>query len=83
MITEYTIDAFRETDTQGTDEEDIYLDEFNDEIDQWVIDAVKAIGLETAKQVLNAPREMLITRADLEEETVDHMLEVLASEFEN
>ena len=83
MITEYTIDAFRETDTQGTDEEDIYLDEFNDEIDQWVIDAVKAIGLETAKQVLNAPREMLITRADLEEETVDHMLKVLASEFEN
>lgn len=83
MITEYTIDVFRETDTQGTDEEDIYLDEFNDEIDQWVIDAVKAIGLETAKQVLNAPREMLITRADLEEETVDHMLEVLASEFEN
>lgn len=83
MITEYTIDAFRETDTQGTDEEDIYLDEFNDEIDQWVIDAVKAIGLETAKQVLNAPREMLITRADLEEETVDHLLEVLASEFEN
>jgi N utilization substance protein A len=82
-ITEYTIDAFRETDTQGTDEEDIYLDEFNDEIDQWVIDAVKAIGLETAKQVLNAPREMLITRADLEEETVDHMLKVLASEFEN
>ena len=83
MITEYTIDAFRETDTQGTDEEDIYLDELNDEIDQWVIDAVKAIGLETAKQVLNAPREMLITRADLEEETVDHLLEVLASEFEN
>jgi N utilization substance protein A len=83
MITEYTIDAFRETDTQGTDEEDIYLDEFNDEIDQWVIDAVKAMGLETAKQVLNAPREMLISRADLEEETVDHLLEVLASEFEN
>lgn len=83
MITEYTIDAFRETETQGTDEEDIYLDEFNDEIDQWVIDAVKAMGLETAKQVLNAPREMLISRADLEEETVDHLLEVLASEFEN
>ena len=83
MITEYTIDAFRETETQGTEEEDIYLDEFNDEIDQWVIDAVKAMGLETAKQVLNAPREMLISRADLEEETVDHLLEVLASEFEN
>ena len=82
MITEYTIDAFRETDTQGTDEEDIYLDEFNDEIDQWVIDAVKAMGLETAKQVLNAPREMLISKADLEEETVDQVLEVLRAEFE-
>lgn len=80
MLTEYTIDVFREL--EGGDEEDIYLDEFNDEIDQWVIDAVKGIGMDTAKQVLNAPREMLIARADLEEETVDHLLEVLRAEFE-
>ena len=81
MLTEYTIDVFRELDNEP-DEEDIYLDEFNDEVDQWVIDAIKAIGLDTAKQVLNAPREMLITKADLEEETVDHLLEVLKAEFE-
>ena len=82
MLTEYTIDVFREIDDQNVDEEDIYLDEFNDEVDQWVIDAIKNIGLDTAKQVLNAPREMLITRADLEEETVDQLLSVLKAEFE-
>ena len=82
MLTEYTIDVFRELDNQGEEEEDIYLDEFNDEIDQWVIDAIKGIGLDTAKQVLNAPREMLITKADLEEETVDQLLSVLKAEFE-
>ncbi len=82
MLTEYTIDVFRELDGENANEEDIYLDQFNDEIDQWVIDAVKGIGLDTAKQVLNAPREMLITKADLEEETVDHLLEVLRAEFE-
>ncbi len=81
MLTEYTIDVFRDV-TDNEAEEDIYLDEFSDEIDQWVIDAVKALGLDTAKQVLNAPREMLIEKADLEEETVDHMLEVLREEFE-
>ena len=52
------------------------------EIDQWIIDSIKAIGLDTAKQVLNAPRELLIEKADLEEETVDHVLEVLKAEFE-
>ena len=82
MLTEYTIDVFRELDNQNEEEEDIYLDEFNDEVDQWVIDAIKNIGLDTAKQVLNAPREMLITRADLEEETVDQLLSVLRAEFE-
>ncbi len=82
MLTEYTIDVFRELEDENNTEEDIYLDQFNDEIDQWVIDAVKAIGLDTAKQVINAPREMLITKADLEEETVDHLLEVLKAEFE-
>lgn len=81
MLTEYTIDVFRDIDEDEADE-DIYLDEFDDEIDRWVIDAVKAIGLETAKQVINAPRELLIERADLEEETVENMLKVLRSEFE-
>ena len=81
MLTEYTIDVFREVDENDADE-DIYLDEFSDEIDQWVIDAIKAIGLDTAKAVLNAPREMLVEKADLEEETVDHLLDVLRTEFE-
>lgn len=61
MLTGYTIDVFRELDEQNA-EEDIYLDEFSDEIDQWVIDAIKGIGLDTARQVLNAPREMLIEK---------------------
>ena len=82
MLTEYTIDVFRVVSESEADE-DIYLDEFADEIDQWVIDAIKAIGLDTAKAVLNAPREMLIEKADLEEETVDHVLNVLRAEFEN
>lgn len=82
MLTEYTIDVFRELEDGQIDNEDIYLDEFNDEIDQWVIDAIKAIGLDTAKAVLNAPREMLITKADLEEETVDQILDILSAEFE-
>ena len=81
MLTEYTIDVFRVVSDNEADE-DIYLDEFADEIDQWVIDAIKAIGLDTAKSVLNAPREMLIEKADLEEETVDHLIEVLKAEFE-
>jgi len=81
MLTEYTIDVFRVVNESEVDE-DIYLDEFADEIDQWVIDSIKAIGLDTAKAVLNAPREMLIEKADLEEETVDHLLEVLRAEFE-
>ena len=81
MLTEYTIDVFREV-SEGEADEDIYLDEFADEIDQWIIDSIKAIGLDTAKSVLNAPREMLVEKADLEEETVDHVLEVLRSEFE-
>ena len=81
MLTEYTIDVFRVVDENEANE-DIYLDEFADEIDQWIIDAIKAIGLDTAKAVLNAPREMLIEKADLEEETVDNVLEVLKAEFE-
>jgi N utilization substance protein A len=82
MLTGYTIDVFREVSEEDADE-DIYLDEFSDEIDQWVIDSIKAIGLDTAKQVLNAPREMLVEKADLEEETVDQVLNVLKAEFES
>ena len=82
MLTEHTIDVFRVVSDAEADDEDIYLDEFSDEIDQWVIDSIKAIGLDTAKAVINAPRDMLIEKADLEEETVDHLLEVLKAEFE-
>ena len=81
MLTEYTIDVFRVV-NEGETDEDIYLDEFSDEVDQWVIDAIKGLGYDTAKEVLNAPRELLIEKADLEEETVDHLLEVLKAEFE-
>ena len=81
MLTEYTIDVYRELD-ENADNEDIYLDEFKDEIDEWVINAIKAIGLDTAKAVLNAPRVMLIEKADLEEDTVDEVLDILRAEFE-
>ena len=81
MLTGYTIDVYREVST--TPEEDVYLDEFSDVIDQWVIDAIKSIGLDTAKAVLNAPREMLIEKADLEESTVDDVLRILKAEFED
>jgi N utilization substance protein A len=81
MLTEHTIDVFRVV-NDNVEDEDIYLDEFSDEIDQWIIDSIKAIGLDTAKAVLNAPREMLIEKADLEEETVDEVLNILRAEFE-
>lgn len=82
MLTEYTIDVFREVDASAPQDEDIYLDEFRDEVDGWVIDAIKGIGIDTAKAVLNAPREMLIERTDLEEETIDYVLQVLRQEFD-
>ena len=82
MLTGYTIDVFRELEENET-EEDIYLDEFSDEIDQWVIDAIKRLGIDTAKGVINAPRDMLVEKADLEEETVDNVLRILKAEFEN
>lgn len=81
MLTGYVIDVYRDNDTVY--DEDIYLDEFNDEIDEWVIDALKDMGCITAKAVLNTPREELIRRADLEEETVDNVLEILRAEFED
>ena len=80
MLTGYQIDVYREMDDADT--EDIYLDEFNDEIDQWVLDAFKAIGLDTAKAVLGVGKEDLMKRVDLEEETIDEVLSILASEFE-
>ncbi len=81
MLTGYLIDVYR--DTEEAYEEDIYLDEFKDEIEPWVIDALKNIGCVTAKSVLNTPRQTLIDKADLEEETVDNVLSVLNAEFED
>lgn len=80
MLTEYTIDVYRDIDE--TEEEDIYLDEFQDEIDDWVIEQLKGIGCATAKSVLAMPRKDLIEKADLEESTVDEILKVLQAEFE-
>ena len=80
MLTGYEIDVYRDIDP---DEEDIYLDEFKDEVDEWVIEALKNLGCATAKSVLRIPREELIARADLEEDTVDHLLAVLRAEFED
>ena len=82
MLTGYTIDVYRETE-ESEQTDDIYLEEFADEVDQWGIDAIKAIGFTTAKEVLNAPRELLIEKADLEEDTVDELLRVLKAEFED
>ena len=82
MLTGYTIDVFRELNGEEPDEEDIYLDEFTDEIEPWIIDAIKGIGLDTAKAVLGAPRAMLVEKADLEEDTVDDVLRILKAEFE-
>ncbi len=79
MLTGYTIDVFREIDEDT--EDDIMLDEFSDAIDPWIIDSLKSLGLETARSVLNAPREMLTQRADLEEETVDDIIRILSEEF--
>ncbi len=80
ILTGYSIDVYRDVETEG--EEDIYLDEFKDEVDEWVIEALKNVGLATAKSVLRTPREDLIDRADLEEDTVDNLLAVLRAEFE-
>jgi N utilization substance protein A len=81
MLTGYTLDVFRDID-ETEETEDIYIDEFSDEIDQWVIDALKAIGCDTAKSVLAIPRQDLIRRTDLEEETIDELLAILKAEFE-
>ena len=81
MLTGYTIDVFREV--ENVDEDDVSLDEFTDDIEPWIIDELKKIGLNTARDVLEVPRESLIQRADLEEETVDEVLRILNAEFED
>lgn len=80
MLTGYTIDVFRET--QEGDTDDVSLDEFTNEIEPWIIDELKKLGMTTARQVLEASRDFLIEKADLEEETVDNVLNILAAEFE-
>ena len=81
MLVGYTIDVYRELD--GNEEnDDVSLDEFKDAIEPWIIEELKKIGFETAKDVLGAQREMIIQNADLEEETVDEVLRVLQAEFE-
>lgn len=79
MLTGYRIDVYRDI---APDEEDIYLDEFADEIDRWVIDTLKNIGCATAKQVLNTSREDLIDKTDLEENTIDDVIRILSAEFD-
>lgn len=81
MLTGYEIDVYR--DTEMIYEDDIFLDDFRDEIDAWVVDALKEIGCVTAKSVLNTPRETLIDKSDLEEGTIDYVLEVLRREYED
>ena len=80
MLTGYTIDVFRETQEDDTD--DVSLDEFTDAIEPWIIEELKKLGMQTARDVLGASREFLIQKADLEEETVDEVLSILAAEFE-
>lgn len=75
----YEIDVYRETESE---EEDIDLDEFSDEIDSWIIDELKGIGLDTAKSVLAVPNEELVRRTELEEETVQEVRRILEAEFE-
>jgi N utilization substance protein A len=75
----YELDVYRETDV---DIDDVDLEEFSDEIDSWIIDELKSIGCDTARSVLEIPKEDLVKRTDLEEETIDEVLSILKSEFE-
>jgi len=78
-LTGYEIDVYREDDDPGL--EDVDLDEFADEIEEWVIDALKAIGCDTARSVLDLNKEELLRRTDLEDETIDSVLKILEAEF--
>ena len=80
MLTGYTIDVYREIEEEAS-EEDVYLEDFRGDVEDWIIDALQALGLDTAKAVLRSEREMLVEKADLEEEQVDAVLSILASEF--
>jgi N utilization substance protein A len=80
MLTGYMIDVYRDID--DFDEEDIYLDEFGDEIDEWVIEQLKKLGYVTAKSVLAVSKETIAKEADLEEDTVDELFAILQAEFE-
>jgi N utilization substance protein A len=79
----YEIDVYRESEEFVEDADDIMLDEFNDEIEQWIINEFKGIGLDTAKRVLSTPIEDLVRRTDLEEETIEEVFKVLKQEFES
>ena len=79
QLTGYEIDVYREV---APDDEDVNLEEFADEIESWVIDQLKSIGCDTAKNVLSLTRAELIKRTDLEDETIDEVLRILRNEFE-
>ena len=81
-MTGYNIDVYRDIDDLE-DQDDIMLEEFSDEIEQWVIDVLKGIGLDTARRVLELKRSELIRRSDLEDETIDFVLGILAEEFDD
>jgi len=83
MLVGYNIDVYRDLEEEDNDEEDVLLDDFNDEIEQWILDALKGIGCDTAKSVLAIPAEEIAQRADLEIETVQEVLSIFKSEFEN
>lgn len=79
-LVELEIDVFRDVET--IDDEDVALAEFNDEIEQWIIDELHRVGLDTAKSVLALTKEDLLRRTDLEEETIESVQQVLRQEFE-
>jgi len=80
-LTGYEIDVFRETD--DLEIEDVELDEFSDEIEEWVIDSLKNIGCDTARSVLQLSKQELVRRTDLEEETIDEVIAILEAEFKD
>ncbi len=79
-LTGFDIDVYRDTEEEI---DDVQLDEFTDELEAWVIDALKSIGCDTARSVLEIPVADLVRRTDLEEETIKEVVDVLASEFED
>ncbi len=80
MLTEYTIDVFRDSD-EDDNIDDVSLDEFTDVLEEWIIEEFKKAGFSTAREVLSVDRDELVTRVDVEEETIDTVLQILAAEF--